>query len=90
MASAARGAAYALLTTGFVNLAAALFLYSRLDAFFVRNDPLGNEAIVTAVQMGAGFLAVIGFVALLVGVVMFTVGPRETAAEAPAPPERIG
>ena len=83
MASAARGAAYALLTTGFVNLAAALFLYSRVDSLFVR-DPDGNAAVLLAVQMGSGFLA------LLVGIVMFTIGPRESVPEAQAPPERIG
>ena len=89
MASAARGAAYALLTTGFVNLAAALFLYSRVDSLFVR-DPDGNAAVLLAVQMGSGFLAIIGFLALLVGIVMFTIGPRESVPEAQAPPERIG
>jgi hypothetical protein len=89
MASAARGAAYALLTTGFVNVAAALFLYSRVDALLLPDDPPANESIILAVQLGSALLAGIGFVALLVGTVTFMIGPREAGAPE-GQGERIG
>jgi hypothetical protein len=96
MPTPARGAAYALLTVGLVNIAAGLFLYSRIDALFLANNVQGhaeaNSAIVVAVQLGAGLLAAIGFIALTVGIVMFTIGPSEKPApKKDVPPtERIG
>lgn len=84
MSSAARGAAHALLTIGFVQVVAAFSFYSLDMLLAAPVDSRANAQILLAQGVGAALLGGIGAVALLVGVVLYVVtGDKKERREAP-------